>query len=61
MEEMLDDAVEVLTKFKIEQSIRDNKKGSKTMIVISKTDLIGICIDLCKIMQKYEVEYANHN
>ncbi len=58
---MLEDAVEVLTKLKIEQSIKDHEKNVKTMIEISKVDLIGICIDLCKVLGKYEVEYENRN
>ena len=56
---MLEDAIEVLTKFKIEQSMHDHEKNITTMIEISKVDLIGICINLCRILKNYEVEYDN--
>ena len=58
---MLEDAVDILTKLKIEQSIKDHEKGITTMIQISKVDLIGLCINLCRELRKYEVEYANRN
>lgn len=56
---MLEDAIEVLTKFKIEQSMHDHENNITTMIEISKVELIGICINLCKILKNYEVEYDN--
>ena len=58
---MLEDAVELLTKLKIQEAIKEHENGKKTMIEISKVDLIGICIDLCKVLKQYEVEYEYRN
>ncbi len=53
---MIDDAIELLTKIKIQQSIRDHKKGTETTMILSKVDLIGVCIKVLKVIKENEDE-----
>lgn len=52
--EVLDDAIELLTKQMLEDVFKDKKENKKEMITMSKADLYKFCIDLVKLIKRVE-------
>ena len=51
-EEVLDEAVELLTKMMIEEDFKNKKNKKDSKIVISKMDLYKLCIKLLKLIKR---------
>ncbi|MBR1936464.1 MAG: hypothetical protein IJ842_02090 [Bacilli bacterium] len=51
-EDVLDEAVELLTKMMIEEDFKNKKNKKDSKIVISKMDLYKLCIKLLKLIKR---------
>lgn len=51
-EDVLDEAIELLTKMMIEEDFKNKKNKKDSKIVISKMDLYKLCIKLLKLIKR---------
>lgn len=48
----IEEAIEILTRMKIEENINNKKIEKPKRYVITKEDLINFCIKLCKVVER---------
>ena len=51
-EDVLDEAIELLTKMMIEEDVKNKKNKKDLKIVISRVDLYKLCIKLLKLIKR---------
>ena len=51
-EDVLDEAIELLTKMMIEEDFKNKKNKKDSKIIISRVDLYKLCIKLLKLIKR---------